>query len=83
MPRLILIYIVQTCVPAILPPLKDLYPGDLAHDLSGTTFDIVIIFGGKDRVLSQVHICMHIFILKNHVQLNSVFPLGGVILFNY
>lgn len=26
----------QTCVPAILPPLKDIYPGNLVDDLKGT-----------------------------------------------
>lgn len=25
----------QTCVPAILPPLKDIYPGNLVDDLKG------------------------------------------------
>ncbi|XP_074357612.1 protein HESO1-like isoform X2 [Apium graveolens] len=36
---LLVIFHFQTCVPAILPPLKDLYPGDLAHDLSGVRTD--------------------------------------------
>ncbi|KAK1382217.1 TUTase domain-containing protein [Heracleum sosnowskyi] len=37
---LLVIFHFQTCVPAILPPLKELYPRDLAHDLSGTSFDV-------------------------------------------
>ncbi|KAK1382216.1 TUTase domain-containing protein [Heracleum sosnowskyi] len=36
---LLVIFHFQTCVPAILPPLKKLYPGDLAHDLSGVRTD--------------------------------------------
>ncbi|KAK1382220.1 TUTase domain-containing protein [Heracleum sosnowskyi] len=36
---LLVIFHFQTCVPAILPPLKELYPGDLAHDLKGVRTD--------------------------------------------
>ncbi|XP_063943701.1 protein HESO1-like [Daucus carota subsp. sativus] len=36
---LMVLFHFQTCVPAILPPLKELYPGDLAHDLSGVRAD--------------------------------------------
>lgn len=32
---LLIIFHFQTCVPAILPPLKDIYPGNLSHDLKG------------------------------------------------
>ncbi|KAL8090765.1 protein HESO1-like [Apium graveolens] len=36
---LLVIFHFQTCVPAILPPLKELYPGDLAHELKGVRTD--------------------------------------------
>ncbi|KAL8090770.1 protein HESO1-like [Apium graveolens] len=36
---LLVLFHFQTCVPAILPPTKNLYPGDLAHDLSGVRTD--------------------------------------------
>ncbi|WOG88171.1 hypothetical protein DCAR_0207405 [Daucus carota subsp. sativus] len=36
---LLVIFHFQTCVPAILPPLKELYPGDMAHDLRGVRTD--------------------------------------------
>ncbi|XP_074341396.1 protein HESO1-like [Apium graveolens] len=32
---LLIIFHFQTCVPAILPPLKDIYPGNLSDDLKG------------------------------------------------
>ncbi|KAH7548143.1 hypothetical protein JRO89_XS14G0073100 [Xanthoceras sorbifolium] len=32
---LLVIFHFQTCVPAILPPLKDIYPGNLVDDLKG------------------------------------------------
>ncbi|XP_040999627.1 protein HESO1-like isoform X1 [Juglans microcarpa x Juglans regia] len=32
---LLVIFHFQTCVPAILPPLKDIYPGNLVDDLQG------------------------------------------------
>lgn len=49
--KLTFIYNVQTCVPAILPPLKELYPGDLAHDLSGTISDIVKYYSEVNIIL--------------------------------
>nr|XP_017215863.1 PREDICTED: protein HESO1-like isoform X2 [Daucus carota subsp. sativus]XP_017215864.1 PREDICTED: protein HESO1-like isoform X2 [Daucus carota subsp. sativus]XP_017215865.1 PREDICTED: protein HESO1-like isoform X2 [Daucus carota subsp. sativus]XP_017215866.1 PREDICTED: protein HESO1-like isoform X2 [Daucus carota subsp. sativus] len=36
---LMVLFHFQTCVPAILPPLKEIYPGDLAHDFSGVRAD--------------------------------------------
>lgn len=30
------LFFCQTCVPAIFPPLKDIYPGNIADDLQGT-----------------------------------------------
>ncbi|KAK3409172.1 hypothetical protein EUGRSUZ_J01227 [Eucalyptus grandis] len=38
---LLVIFHFQTCVPAILPPLKDIYPGDIASDLKGVRADVV------------------------------------------
>ncbi|KAI5670609.1 hypothetical protein M9H77_10973 [Catharanthus roseus] len=32
---LLVLFHFQTCVPAILPPLKDIYPGNVADDLTG------------------------------------------------
>ncbi|KAK3031927.1 hypothetical protein RJ639_036723 [Escallonia herrerae] len=32
---LLIIFHLQTCVPAILPPLKEIYPGNMIHDLTG------------------------------------------------
>ncbi|KAK2968543.1 hypothetical protein RJ640_009388 [Escallonia rubra] len=31
----LIIFHLQTCVPAILPPLKEIYPGNMIHDLTG------------------------------------------------
>ncbi|KAI9078339.1 hypothetical protein K1719_039715 [Acacia pycnantha] len=36
---LLVIFHFQTCVPAILPPLKDIYPGNIADDLRGVRVD--------------------------------------------
>ncbi|MCE5165701.1 Protein heso1 [Datura stramonium] len=33
---LLVVFHFQTCVPAILPPLKDIYPGNMVDDLTGT-----------------------------------------------
>lgn len=38
---LLVIFHFQTCVPAILPPLKDIYPGDITSDLKGVRADVV------------------------------------------
>lgn len=37
---LLVIFHFQTCVPAILPPLKDLYPGNMADELIGIRADV-------------------------------------------
>ncbi|KAH9626305.1 hypothetical protein KSS87_021874 [Heliosperma pusillum] len=37
---LIVIFHLQTCAPAILPPLKDLYPGNMADELIGVRADM-------------------------------------------
>ncbi|XP_054798933.1 protein HESO1 isoform X1 [Prosopis cineraria] len=36
---LLVIFHFQTCIPAILPPLKDIYPGNIADDLRGVRAD--------------------------------------------
>ncbi|XP_027336295.1 protein HESO1 isoform X2 [Abrus precatorius] len=36
---LLVIFHFQTCVPAILPPLKDIYPGNMVDDLRGVRAD--------------------------------------------
>lgn len=36
---LLVIFHFQTCVPAILPPLKDIYPGNMVEDLRGVRAD--------------------------------------------
>ncbi|XP_028776140.1 protein HESO1 isoform X1 [Neltuma alba] len=36
---LLVLFHFQTCVPAILPPLKDIYPGNIADDLRGVRAD--------------------------------------------
>ncbi|KAF3433654.1 hypothetical protein FNV43_RR24757 [Rhamnella rubrinervis] len=36
---LLVIFHFQTCVPAIFPPLKDIYPGNIADDLTGLRAD--------------------------------------------
>lgn len=33
---LLVVFHLQTCVPAILPPLKEIYPGSMVDDLTGT-----------------------------------------------
>ncbi|KAK3409169.1 hypothetical protein EUGRSUZ_J01230 [Eucalyptus grandis] len=38
---LLVIFHFQTCVPAILPPLKDIYLGDITSDLEGVRADVV------------------------------------------
>ncbi|XP_048140368.1 protein HESO1-like isoform X2 [Rhodamnia argentea] len=38
---LLVIFHFQTCVPAILPPLKDIYAGDIVNDLQGIRADVV------------------------------------------
>ncbi|KMT18390.1 hypothetical protein BVRB_2g025420 [Beta vulgaris subsp. vulgaris] len=37
---LLIIFHFQTCLPAILPPLKDLYPGNMADELIGIRADV-------------------------------------------
>ncbi|XP_021757267.1 protein HESO1-like [Chenopodium quinoa] len=37
---LLVIFHFQTCLPAILPPLKDLYPGNMADELIGIKADV-------------------------------------------
>ncbi|XP_057749032.1 protein HESO1 [Arachis stenosperma] len=37
---LLVIFHFQTCVPAILPPLKDIYPGNMVDDLIGVRADV-------------------------------------------
>lgn len=37
---LLVIFHFQTCLPAILPPLKDLYPGNMADDLIGVRAEV-------------------------------------------
>ncbi|KAI6668937.1 hypothetical protein NL676_003822 [Syzygium grande] len=38
---LLVIFHFQTCEPAILPPLEDIYPGDIVSDLKGVRADVV------------------------------------------
>lgn len=38
----ILSYIFQTCEPAILPPLSEIYPGNMAADLFGIMFIYIL-----------------------------------------
>lgn len=68
----------QTCVPAILPPLKELYPGDMAHDLRGTIFYVVIYIGGKDRSITSSY--MYNIILAVLYYSSQI---GGVVLLKY
>ncbi|MED6191950.1 Protein heso1, variant 2 [Stylosanthes scabra] len=42
---LLVIFHFQTCAPAILPPLKDIYPGNMVDDLIGVRADVEDLIG--------------------------------------
>ncbi|KAL2926290.1 Protein HESO1 [Bienertia sinuspersici] len=53
---LLVIFHFQTCVPAILPPLKDLYPGNMADELIGSNFVLYFKFQCPDSYICQLNL---------------------------
>ncbi|KAG5599379.1 hypothetical protein H5410_030749, partial [Solanum commersonii] len=84
---LLVVFHFQTCVPAILPPLKEIYPGSMVDDLTGTYNDCLLLFEYADPSFcvkfTVLLLGRELFTSDNYIVVLCPRKSGGICLWNF